>query len=184
MLGVPSKLARMNQPDPTAEDPAAQAITSIRRLVHELRKDHRRTERKVGLSIAQLFVLRVIAGKPGACLGDLAAATCTDLSSVSVVCTRLVERGLVVRGTSADDARRAHLCVTARGRALASQAGPAHASARLLAALRELPAARIREFASTLEDVLGSMGAADAPARLFFEDDRRRPNRQGRTPRG
>jgi DNA-binding MarR family transcriptional regulator len=150
---------------------AARAMDALRRIVRGLRVSSRAAERELGLSSAQLFVLQRLAEEPGASLGRLAERTLTDPSSVSVVLARLVERGLVRRGTAPDDARRLSLSLTAAGRALVRRA-PEPAQARLAAALERLPSARKQALASDLEAVAEAMGAgAEAP--MFFEEEAR-----------
>src|SRR5262245_858835 len=97
-------------------------LDAFRRIVRELRLGARTAERAVGVSAAQLFVLEKLAANPAASVAELAARTLTDPSSVSVVVSRLAERGLVSRTTASADARRAEIALTARGRALARRA--------------------------------------------------------------
>src|SRR5204863_7533582 len=92
-------------------------LDSIRRIVRALRESSRVTERSVGIGAAQLFVLQRIAAAPGLSLNELAARTFTHQSSVSVVVSRLVERGLLTRTRGGADGRRTAISGTAAGRA-------------------------------------------------------------------
>jgi DNA-binding MarR family transcriptional regulator len=120
-------------------------------------------------SPAQRFVLEQLASKPGASIGDIAKLTHTDQSSVSVVVSRLVENGLVERKRSAEDARRAELSLSARGRALAKKSAPS-GQARLLEALDSLSAARRAALARELDALVAAMGIEDEPPGMFFEE--------------
>src|SRR5262245_81630 len=91
-------------------------LDAIRQIVQALRESSRWSERHVGLSGAQLFVLQALAEAPGISLNELAARTHTHQSSVSVVVTRLVDAGLVRRGRSGLDARSVTLSLSPRGR--------------------------------------------------------------------
>ncbi|HEX3158563.1 MAG TPA: MarR family transcriptional regulator, partial [Gemmatimonadaceae bacterium] len=94
-------------------------MTALRRLVRTLRLSASAIERDIGVSGAQLFVLRQLQQRPAASLNELAERTLTHQSSVSTVVRRLAERGLVARSPAADDARRLEIALTAQGAALA-----------------------------------------------------------------
>src|SRR5689334_21636085 len=102
---------------------AARVLDSLRRLVRELRVTSHSVERELGISGAQLFVLRELAREPGCSIRALAGRTLTDPSSVSVVVARLVDRGLVSRSRDPNDARRSELSLTAGGERLLGRAG-------------------------------------------------------------
>ncbi|MEO7735787.1 MAG: MarR family winged helix-turn-helix transcriptional regulator [Kofleriaceae bacterium] len=123
---------------------------------------------RLGITGAQLFVLQQVAELPGVSLRDLAERTLTDQSSVSVVVSRLVEAGHVVRQISAQDARRTELTLTATGRALLRRA-PALAQTRLMATLRAVPPAQLRVTAGVLGRVVRALGTRPGPAQMFFE---------------
>ena len=101
-------------------------MNAVRSIVRALRVNTRAIELKMGISLAQLFVLQQLAERPADSLNELADRTATHQSSVSVVVRRLVERGLVSRTTSTVDKRRIEIAVTAAGRAL-RQRGPTSA---------------------------------------------------------
>ncbi|HEU4630341.1 MAG TPA: MarR family winged helix-turn-helix transcriptional regulator [Gemmatimonadaceae bacterium] len=125
------------------------ALDALRQIQQELRVANRAVERELGLSGAQLFVLEELARAPADSLNELAARTVTRHNSVSGVVSRLVAAELVARQVGADDARRTQLGVTAAARRLLAKAPPS-AQARLLAALRTLPAAQRRQLADAL----------------------------------
>src|SRR5690606_34248975 len=79
------------------DEEAASVLRSLRQLVHALRATSHAVEDDVGLTGAQLFVLRELAAEPGASIRRLSERTMTDPSSVSAVVARLTERGLVDR---------------------------------------------------------------------------------------
>src|SRR5262245_46150204 len=97
-------------PPPAHSAPEATAILDdLRRLVRVLRESSRAAEAILGVTGAQLFVLKTLAGEPVLSLNTLAERTRTHQSTVSVVVKRLVARGLVTRTTSSVDARRIQL---------------------------------------------------------------------------
>jgi DNA-binding MarR family transcriptional regulator len=145
------------------------ALDAIRRIVQALRESSRWSERHVGLSGAQLFVLRTLADAPGISINDLATRTHTHQSSVSTVVTRLVEGGLVRRLRSGEDARSVTLSLSARGRRAATRASdvPQH---RLIRAIEGLTVTRRRQLATALVEVATRMQATSHPPAMFFED--------------
>lgn len=155
----------------TAADSAVQktVLDALRRLVRSFRVG----ATEGGPSPAQRFVLERLAEHPGASIGELARMTHTDQSSVSVVVSRLVEAGLVERKRSDDDARRAELSLTTRGRALARKSVPS-GQAQLLTGLASLSPARRAALARELEALVEAMGIGEEPAGMFFESPRGR----------
>lgn len=150
---------------------AARAMNAVRRMVRALRVSSRAVEREVGISGAQLFVLRQLAAAPGQSLSELVQRTLTHQSTVSEVVGRLVERGLVRRRAAADDARRLELTPTARGRALL-RAAPTTVQTDLVDGFARLGPAQRRAVADGLEAWLAAAGLADVPPAMFFEPRR------------
>jgi DNA-binding MarR family transcriptional regulator len=143
------------------------AMQALRRIVRALRLAERANERTLGISVAQLFVLRHLVDGPRS-NRELAEHTLTDPSSVSVVVTRLCERGLVERGPDERDARRIAIALTDEGRALLRRS-PEVPQTRLFAALAALPAPRSRALAETLTEIAEALGAVDPT--FFFEEE-------------
>jgi DNA-binding MarR family transcriptional regulator len=152
------------------------AMDAIRRIVRALRESARGAEKDVGISGAQLFVLHRLGDRGPLTINELAGATATHQSSVSVVVGRLVERGLVTRGVSATDRRRREVALTGAGRRLLARA-PGAAQERLVAALAGMPRKLRRELADRLVVLVHAMHADRTPADMFFED--RAPDSMG-----
>src|SRR3954463_10770361 len=112
---------------------AERAMNAVRSIVRAQRINTRAIELKMGISLAQLFVLQQLAERPAESLNDLAERTATHQSSVSVVVRRLVDRGLVSRSPSAQDKRRIEIDVTPTGRTLLLGA-PATIQSQMIAA--------------------------------------------------
>lgn len=132
-------------------------LDSIRAIVRALRLSGRSAEQALGVSGAQLFVLQKLADVPVQSLSELAGRTHTDPSSVSVVVSRLVARGLVNRSASATDARRVDISLSTNGRALVRRA-PRAAQTELIEAAGRLPARQLRSLARDLSALVGQMG--------------------------
>lgn len=149
---------------------AQAALDAIRRIVRLLRDGSKDTERRVGLSSAQLFVLQALASEDDLSINDLAARTLTHQSSVSVVVRKLEEQSLVERRRASDDGRRVALSLTAKGRALIERT-PETAQARLIDGILRLSAGERRGLVHGLEALTQALGLHDRPPAMFFEDD-------------
>lgn len=102
-------------------------------------------------------------------MNELAERTHTDQSSVSVVVSRLVERELVQRSASQEDARRAEVRLTASGRRLVRFA-PEATQLRLAEALAAMSPEASARLGQGLSELVRHMGLGGAP-RMFFEED-------------
>jgi DNA-binding MarR family transcriptional regulator len=153
----------------TATSDLRQIMDNLRHIVRALRVSSRGAEKEFGISGAQLFVLQRLAEARALSLGALAERTHTDPSSVSVVVSRLVARGLVRRTASTEDARRAEIRLTPRGRALVLRA-PEASQTRLVEALSALEEDTRTALGNGLLSLVASMNLRGAP-RMFFEDD-------------
>lgn len=145
-------------------------MDAIRRVVRMLRVSARASERLVGISGAQLFVLQQLADAGPCSIGELAEHTLTHQSSVSVVVSRLIERGLVSRRASEKDGRRVLVALTPAGRTLLRRAPPM-AQSHLIAGLRGMSAAQRESLAQGLSVLVGKTGTHTQSPPLLFEDE-------------
>lgn len=166
---------RGNVGDAVPEVEITAAMNGIRRIVRALRLSSRASEKALGVSAAQLFVLQQLAraaARPDAApsIAQLAELTATDPSSVSVVVSRLASRGLCARRPSRADARRAEVSITPEGVALLKQA-PQPVQTQMLSALARMAPARRRELVAGLGEIASALGMADQLASMFFEEE-------------
>ena len=170
----------------SSSDRARAILNDLRLLVRELRVSSRDAEKRLGISGAQLFVLQCLSRDEVLSMNELAERTHTDQSSVSVVVSRLVERELVERSPSAEDARRAEVRLTASGRKLVRFA-PEATQVRLAQALAAMSPESCDRLSQGLSELVTQMGIEGSP-RMFFEEDAApapsRAAKKGRTPRG
>lgn len=161
------------------DDRVAALMDAVRRIVHALRSSHRAAA-YLNLTGAQLFVINALhdARRPLS-VTELAARTRTDPSTVSVVVTRLVKRGLVRRVRAADDSRRVELSLTRRGKALQRKAPTTHSQERLMEALDNLSPRDAATLQRLLSYIVDAMGEAKAPVQMLFDSPvaRRSPKR-------
>jgi DNA-binding MarR family transcriptional regulator len=147
---------------------ALRVMDGLRRIVRELRAAAGTIESDLGVSSAQLFVLRQLQAHPGLSMTEIAARTRTSQSAVSEVVGRLVRRGLVERQQSPADRRRAELCLSADGRAVVATA-PETIQERLLTGLDALDAHERHSLADAMDAWLRAAGLADVRPTMFFE---------------
>jgi DNA-binding MarR family transcriptional regulator len=139
----------MTESDSSIAHAIERSMNAVRSIVRALRINTRAVELKMGISLAQLFVLQQLAERPADSLNELAERTATHQSSVSVVVRRLVERGYVSRTPSTTDKRRIEIAVTQTGRDLLAGA-PTTVSMQLMDALNRMG----REDRDSLADLL------------------------------
>ena len=155
-------------PKPTAAE-ATLVLDHLRRIVQALRESSRASERSLGVSGAQLFVLQTLAKSRALSLNALAERTQTHQSTVSVVVKRLVAEQLVQSRPSATDRRRLELELTPRGNALLRRA-PALAIDRLVAGVQALRPRERAALAATLAKLSAGMRLPARSPSMFFEE--------------
>jgi DNA-binding MarR family transcriptional regulator len=152
----------------------AAVLDAIASIDGALRFASRAVERRLGISGAQLFVLQKLAEAPVQSLNELAARTLTHQSSVSLVVTRLVARGLVSRTAAPEDARRLVIALTSAGRSLLQRA-PEPLQARLIAGLKRLSPRERRSLARALDKLVREAGISDALPTMLLGAEPLRP---------
>jgi DNA-binding MarR family transcriptional regulator len=155
-----------------ADDHARDVLDCIRRIEQVIRVASRRSERAVGLSAAQLFILEKLADSKAVSLNELARRTATHQSSASVVVAKLVDGGLVERNRSRRDKRKHELSLTGRGRSLLRRA-PGAAQKQLMAALAGMRPARVKQLATLLNEFVENLDTGDRRdgRRRMFDTD-------------
>jgi MarR family transcriptional regulator, lower aerobic nicotinate degradation pathway regulator len=150
----------------------AQIMDGVRTVVRALRINTRAIEKQMGISLAQLWVLQILAERPVDSLNELALATATHQSSVSVVVRRLVERELVTRTTANRDKRRVRIELTESGRSLLGKAPPT-VQVSLVAGLRRMAPEARDQLARLMRDWLKAAGMdlGTAPPMLMEDDE-------------
>jgi DNA-binding MarR family transcriptional regulator len=145
-------------------------MNAVRSVVRALRLNTRSIEGKLGISLAQLFVLQQLADRPADSLNELAERTATHQSSVSVVVRRLVDRGLVTRVASPADRRRVQIALTPEGEAMLRGAPPT-VQGDLMAGMARMKPDQQSTLAELLELwVLASGIDLAAPPMMFVDE--------------
>ena len=161
----------MGNDHPEISDDSRNVLDAIRRIVQVLRKTAQTAEKKVGLSAAQLFVVRKLAETQMLSVGELAQRTATSQSSVSEVVQRLVTSGLVSRQRSARDARSVELSLTEAGRELAARS-PAAVQDTVLEALNRMNPNDRKQLSRLLGILMDEVGIAHISPTMLFEEEK------------
>jgi DNA-binding MarR family transcriptional regulator len=146
----------------------APVFNTLRRLVHSMHSASRETERRLGVTGAQLFVLTQLRTTPSLSINALAERTMTHQSTVSVVVRRLVRRKLVKKVRAADDGRRVELTLTPAGATLLRKA-PEVMQVRLARAIESLQPEDRHALERGLGHLVTELGVRDTPTPMFFE---------------
>lgn len=145
-------------------------LDAIRRIVRALRTFSKSTERDFGLSTAQIYVLqKLTASSHPLSVNELAEATLTHQSSVSVVVSKLVERKLIARTVDQNDSRSVKLSITEQGQYLLSKS-PTSIQERLTNALAKMTPKEREGLVEGLKALVNKAGMKDDDAPMLMED--------------
>lgn len=146
-------------------------LDAIRRIVRALRAFSKSTEKELGLSTAQIYVLqKLLDSKTPLSVNELAEATFTHQSSVSVVITKLVDRRLITRATNENDSRSIKLSITDQGKYLLGKS-PTSIQERLTSALAKMSRKEREGLVEGLRVLIEKAGMQDDEAPMLMEDD-------------
>ena len=151
-------MATVRTPRDGADDRAI-ALTTLRALFGALTQSARGIESRTGITNAQLFLLRQLTTADPLSINQLAARAHTRQNTVSSVVGRLVGAGLVESTRASDDARRAALSLTAKGRRMLARA-PASPTEMLIAGIDSLSRRDARALADGLRALVDALDLA------------------------
>ena len=156
---------------PENHEAAQNILDSLRRIVRALRISSRLSEKNYGLSVTQLFVMQQLKrSERPLSMNELAQATLTHQSSVSVVVSRLVERRIVERVQSREDARRVEISLTLAGQKLLdSVMGALTVQDRLVSAIDKLGSDHGQTLAALLRELVTLSGFDETEPGMFEE---------------
>ncbi len=158
----------MKQSPHTASRESREILDDIRRLVQAIRLSSGNSEKDLGLSAAQLFVLHKLREENGLSINDLGERTLTHQSSVSVIVQKLEAKKLVKRTVSETDGRKFNVMLTAKGVALMKKAPPSIQDS-LIAALAKMKPEMRRQFSLSFAVFLQKAGIK-GKASMMFDD--------------
>lgn len=146
-------------------------LDSIRRIIRTLRMSSKSSEKTLGLSAAQIFVLqKLAASNEPLSINELAAATLTHQSSVSVVVSKLVNRNLIERMVSENDSRSVGLKISKQGDYLLSKS-PMSIQVRIIKGLEKLTDLERTGLVTGLQALILRSGMAEETPSMMFEEE-------------
>lgn len=146
-------------------DKSLEALKKFRQIVSSAQQHFRRIEDQCGLSGAQLWALREVAGCPGQRVSDLAKAMSLHLSTASNLLDKLTKHSLVRRERNDPDQRIVRLYLTEEGALLVANA-PGPARGVLPEALERLPDEALDCLNKSFSLLLTEIGGGDEKAAM------------------
>ncbi len=146
-------------------DKPMEALKQFRQIFSSAQQHFRRIEDQCGISGAQLWALKEVAGHPGQRVSDLARAMSVHLSTASNLLDKLTKRNLVRRERNDPDQRIVRLFLTEEGmRIVANAPGPARGV--LPEALSRMQDAALDDLSRSLSLLLSTMELRDDEAAM------------------
>ena len=136
-----------------------EVMDCIRHIFKALRVASSQFEKTMGLSAAQIFVLKKLKQEPGLSINDLAERTVTHQSSVSVVVKKLEEQRLVRRETSSQDSRKVVVFLTPEGTTKLGGIPPT-VQEEMIEALQKMTDEKTLALAQLMREFVGHAGIA------------------------
>lgn len=145
-------------------------LNSCRRLVNIIHTASKATEKSLGLSAAQHYVLQKLADGEARSVNELAQLTYTHQSSVSVVARKLVEKKLLMSQPAKDDGRRNLLKLSPAGRKVLTRHEGFQVQDQVLGAILSLSSADQEMLNQLLGRILNQLQGGEGPAPMFLEN--------------
>lgn len=142
---------------------AREALKQFRLIFGSVRSHFRAVEQACGVSGAQVWVMAILAERPGLKVGELADALSIHQSTTSNLLGKLEKSGLIRRERSKTDQRVVQLYLSEAGEKALARA-PKPFTGVLPHALEQLPEATLQGLIGDLRRVLAHMGAVDETA--------------------
>jgi DNA-binding MarR family transcriptional regulator len=140
-------------------DPVLDFIRRMWAVDHELQRVSKRMVERIGLTAPQRLAVRFIGRHSGVTLGRLAELLHLHAGTVTGIVRKLEALGLVLQTRSAEDTRRRHLTLTAKGRQIdRRRKGTVEAAVKRTASV---VSARELAIAAAVMDVLAKNLAAE-----------------------
>jgi len=151
-------------------DTIAGIIDNIRRVFQVVHEQARKAEHATGLTSPQLWAIKTIAQESPIMVSEIARRMYLHPATVVGILDRLEKQNLVIRIRSTEDRRVVRVDLTAKGRALLQKA-PEVAQNLIVAGLEKLPQRNLNKIASSVNQIVGILGAQDKPAQLILSPE-------------
>jgi len=125
---------------------------------------------QTGITGPQLWAIKMIAESSPVQVSELARRMYLHPATVVGILNRLEEQGLVLRMRTREDRRVVDVDLTPEGKALVARA-PEVAQGLLASGLEVLPAQRLLDIASSLDQLVQILGAQEVPPHLILSPE-------------
>ena len=148
----------------------ANIIDDIRRVFQVVHEQAKKAEHNTGLTSPQLWTIKTIAQESPIMVSEIARRMYLHPATVVGILDRLEKQKLVIRVRSTEDRRVVRVDLTAKGRTLLLKA-PEIAQNLIVAGLEKLPQKNLNKIASSVNQIVGILGAQDRPAQLILSPE-------------
>jgi DNA-binding MarR family transcriptional regulator len=148
----------------------ADIFDNLRRVYQVINEQSKKAKKQTGITGPQLWAIKMIAESSPVQVSELAHKMYLHPATVVGILNRLEEQGLVIRTRTREDRRIVDVNLTPEGNALVARA-PEVAQGLLAAGLEVLPAARLLDIASALDQLVHILGAQEVPPHLILSPE-------------
>jgi DNA-binding MarR family transcriptional regulator len=148
----------------------ADIFDNLRRVYQVINEQSKKAKKQTGITGPQLWAIKMIAESSPVQVSELAHKMYLHPATVVGILNRLEEQGLVIRTRTREDRRIVDVNLTPEGKALVARA-PEVAQGLLAAGLEVLPAARLLDIASALDQLVHILGAQEVPPHLILSPE-------------
>jgi DNA-binding MarR family transcriptional regulator len=148
----------------------ADIFDNLRRVYQVINEQSKKAKKQTGITGPQLWAIKMIAESSPVQVSELAHKMYLHPATVVGILNRLEEQGLVIRTRTREDRRIVDVNLTPEGNALVVRA-PEVAQGLLAAGLEVLPAGRLLDIASALDQLVHILGAQEVPPHLILSPE-------------
>ena len=151
----------------------ADIFDNLRRVYQVINEQSKKAKKQTGITGPQLWAIKMIAESSPVQVSELAHKMYLHPATVVGILNRLEEQGLGWKssfGSGNGDRRIVDVNLTPEGNALVARA-PEVAQGLLAAGLEVLPAARLLDIASALDQLVHILGAQEVPPHLILSPE-------------
>ena len=148
----------------------ADIFDNLRRVYQVINEQSKKAKKQTGITGPQLWAIKMIAESSPVQVSELAHKMYLHPATVVGILNRLEGKGLVLRMRTREDRRVVDVNLTPEGKALVARA-PEVAQGLLAAGLEVLPAVRLLDIASALDELVQILGAQEVPPHLILSPE-------------
>jgi DNA-binding MarR family transcriptional regulator len=148
----------------------ADIFDNLRRVYQVINEQSKKAKKQTGITGPQLWAIKTIAESSPVQVSELARKMYLHPATVVGILNRLEEKGLVLRIRAREDRRIVDVNLTPEGKALVARA-PEVAQGLLAAGLEVLPAHRLMDIASALDELVQILGAQEVPPHFILSPE-------------